>query len=600
MPYLPISDYGIIGDLETIALVGKNGSIDWHCSPWLDSASVFAAILDDRRGGCWAISPDAEFTCGQSYVGHTNILSTEFKTAAGILEILDFMPIARDGGVPEIIRRVTCKSGRVTVKVLIEPRFDYGRLPASVAQGRNTLTFTGGEPELILWKDSGIIFEGNRASFELSADESTVFSLTGRRAAPSDADKALADTKKYWENWAHRCESTKCPIRGPWHEKAVRSGLVLKLLTHRDSGSIAAAPTTSLPESLEGERNWDYRFAWLRDSIFIVQALIGLGSVREALNFLAWLVELCTAMPPEDLQVLYGLHPDSQVEERTLPYLSGYRGVGPVRIGNAAHHQKQLDIYGELMRGTALFIEQGGKLESRDWAVIENLVDYVTRVWIEPDAGIWEIRGPNRHYVYSKVMCWVAVNEGIKMAERFDPRNSRLPRWRATRTEIHRTVLEKGLNREKNAFTQYFGAGHTDAANLLIPMTGFLPFTDERVFNTVQWVIDELTTEGLVRRYVAPDYLSGQEGAFLACSFWLVDCLVGTGQLDDAVRYFTRIASRGNHLNLFSEECDPVTGELLGNFPQAFTHLALVNSIVLLTNALVARDGEEGLKQIIA
>ncbi len=598
--YLPISDYGVIGDMETVALVGRNGSIDWYCQPVLDSPSTFAAILDANRGGSWSISPAQEFTSDQRYLGHTNILVTEFTTTTGRLEVVDFMPISQADKSPEIIRRVRCTAGRVDVEVAIDPIFDYGRVPARVETMDDSIVFHGPTSDLKFLKPTEIIFDKGRAVFLLQQGGSADFSLSDvLRTDHFTPDADLQETRRYWEDWAHRCESTKCPLHGPWHDLAIRSGLVLKLLTHRHNGSIAAAPTTSLPESLEGNRNWDYRFAWLRDSVFTVQALLSLGYVKEALSFLEWIVELCASAPPEDLAVLYKLHPEVQIIEETLSHLSGYRGVGPVRIGNAASEQKQLDIFGELLRGARLFTEHGGELNARDWAVIGDIVDHVARVWMEPDAGIWEMRGPNRHYVYSKVMCWAAVNEGVNLAESFDPDDERLPHWRATREEIFRTVLEKGLDPDKNAFVQYFGAEHADAANLLIPMTGFLPFTDERIVNTIQFVMDELSTEGLVRRYIGPDSLEGHEGAFLACSFWLVDCLVGVGQLDDAVSFLTKIVSKANHLGLFSEEYDPINEEHLGNFPQAFTHLALVNSVVSLTNALVEEGGEEALKSIV-
>ena len=590
--YSNISDYGVIGNLETVALVGKDGSIDWYCYPYLDSPSVFGAILDDERGGRWSIAPVAPHKSRQRYFEHTNILITEFTTDEGRLELVDFMPVTSLNEAPEIIRSARCLDGRMELTIEIDPAFDYARAEVRVEGREAGPAFFHDGGGLALWASPPLSFQAGRATAVLQAGESIDLNLIDIDAvSPSAVDEALKETREYWESWVHKCESINCPLYGPWHELAVRSGLVLKLLTHRDSGSIAAAATTSLPESLEGGRNWDYRFAWMRDSVFTVQARLSLGYVREALQFLAWVVTLCKEAAPEDLAVFYRLHPETSTEEVVLDNLSGYRGIGPVRIGNAADGQRQLDIYGELMRGVALFIDHGGELEDEDWPVIVGIVDYVTEVWMEPDSGIWEMRGPDRHHVHSKVMCWAAVNEGIRLAERLYPDEPRLERWRRVRDEIHETVLARGLHPEKRAFVQYFGSTSADAATLLIPQTGFLPYEDERVVNTVQFVIDELGADGLIYRYIADDSLAGREGAFLACSFWLVDALIGTGRLNDAVGLFTEIIDNVNHLGLLSEELDPRTGELLGNFPQAFTHLALVNSAVTLTNALVERDG---------
>ncbi len=592
MGYSSISDYGVIGDLETVALVSKDGSIDWYCHPYLDAPSVFGAILDDERGGRFSIAPAGPFQSGQRYLEHTNILITEFTTDKGRLEVVDFMPVTAPDRLPEIIRSARCLAGTMELKIEIDPAFDYARAKVRIEERPAGLAFLHDGGGLVLWTSPRLSFHDGRASIVLQAGESLDLNLTDVTAAsPSTVDEALHKTKEYWEGWVHKCESNQCPLSGPWHELAVRSGLVLKLLTHRDSGSIAAAATTSLPESLEGGRNWDYRFAWLRDSVFTVQALLSLGYAREALGFLEWVVELCKGVAPEDLAVFYRLHPQTSTEEEILTHLRGYRGIGPVRIGNAADGQRQLDIYGELLRGVSLFIDHGGELEDDDWPVIIGIVDYVTEVWMEPDSGIWEMRGPDRHHVHSKVMCWAAVNEGIRLGESLYPDEPRLPRWRRVREEIFEMVLARGLHPEKRVFVQYFGSSEADAATLLIPRTGFLPYDDERIVNTVQFVIDELGAGGLVRRYVANDSLAGKEGAFLACSFWLVDALIGIGRLNDAVGLFEQVIGYANHLGLLSEEYDPETGVLLGNFPQAFTHLALVNSAVSLTNALVERDG---------
>ncbi|MFN2570079.1 MAG: glycoside hydrolase family 15 protein [Gemmatimonadales bacterium] len=598
--YTPIADYGAIGNLRTVALISKLGSVDWCCFPDLDSPSAFGALLDARRGGRFLVTADHARHNTQRYLDGTNMLETRFDADQGRLVVTDFMPV--EGplvGIPaepraaEIQRLLVCEQGDVEVTVEWSPQFDYARgmtrleltAGGAVARGAARMAL-GGLPV------AGQIHDGAvRARFRMRAGDAVAlvsrFHSEDARFDVATCRSALEATRNSWLGWVHLCErGAECGVPGPWHDQSVRSGLALKLLTHAHTGGLAAAATTSLPEEIGGARNWDYRFTWVRDAAFTVQALYALGHRTEAENFLKWLRKATRGKgtQPFGLQVMYGLHGETEMPEIELGHLEGYRGSRPVRIGNAASLQRQLDIYGELIGAAYEVLRWGASLDEGMWSFLSAVVDLAAASWREPDHGIWEVRGPPRHFVYSKLMVWVALDRAIHLANHF-----RMPgdtaRWTRARAEVRAAILDQGYDQKLGAFVQSFGSHALDAANLLIPMYGLLPFDDPRVQGTIDRTVERLTGKGLVYRYLTDDGVPGGEGGFGLTTFWLSDVLALSGRHADAEEYFESMARRANHLGLYSEEFDPTTGAFLGNFPQAFTHTGFVNSALYLARA---------------
>lgn len=602
--YLPISDYGIIGNLRTAALIGRNGSIDWCCLPHLDSPSVFAAILDTGRGGRFSVSASGAGPGEQEYITDTNILITRFTTDAGKLTVTDLMPLSgeiigrgRSHAPPGIIRILNCEEGSVEVVVEWSPRFDYARSRAQIEEVSGGWLATGGDEAMFLCgpEDAGIDADGRNAAlhsrFTMREGEmrplEVHWGLEDMICDPGRAEAALDGTIQVWQAWAQYGDLAQTSRwAGEWLPYVNRAGLVLKLLTMAGSGAIAAAPTTSLPEEIGGIRNWDYRYAWVRDASMTAQALVSLGHSREAVEFLQWMERTAEAHSgARQPQVLFGLHdPTTDPEEIELEHLEGYRGSRPVRIGNAAARQLQLEIFGELISTGYELARRGMDLEHRSLKFLAAVTDYACSRWMEPDHGIWEIRGKPQHFVYSKVMVWVAVDRAIYLAKHHGLVGD-VDRWKRTRAAIRERVLAEGYNPEVDSFVQAFGSMALDAANLRIPLVGFLPFDDERVIGTIDQTLEHLTKNGLVYRYFTDDGLAGEEGAFGLCTFWLVDALALSGRVDEARDIFVGLVERANCVGLLPEEFDPDTGEFLGNFPQAYTHIGLINSALYLAYA---------------
>ncbi len=590
--YKRINDYGIIGNLVSCALVGIDGSIDWCCLPHLDSPAVFCAILDDKRGGRFQIVPEGQYRSTQSYIHNTSILETRFTTPTGKALLTDFMPFSGTGygdDMPVIYRLVTGISGTIQLEAIYQPKPDYGRTKTRLEADQNIITLTDNNPPLTLVSTIPIeIYEDEAfAIYNLKQGERIAFALIyGDDTGPvSDIDTVFETTAEAWKRWAHTCDEEVCVFGGPWHDMVVRSAFTLKLLTHGHTGAVAAAATASLPEEIGGERNWDYRFSWLRDSSFTVQALHNLGHRREAEAFLDWFQGIMSQhTDPSGLRIMYGLHGETELNETVLKHLEGYRGSRPVRIGNGAVEQKQLDIYGEVMDAAYQLTRYGRRLDEKRLPFLKKIADYVCDAWKEEDAGIWEVRGGYRHFVYSKVMCWVALDRAIRLFNGTEYSDN-IERWKDEASAIHRTVMDKGYDEGLGSFVQSFGSRILDASNLLIPLMGFLPFDHPRVKGTIDATIRELSDGVFVHRYNGEDGISGKEGAFLLCSFWLVDCLVLSGRVKEGEELFKRLMDSANHLGLFPEEIDPNTGEFLGNFPQAFTHIGFINSALYLGRA---------------
>jgi GH15 family glucan-1,4-alpha-glucosidase len=589
MDYKPLEDYGVVGNLDTVALVGCDGSVDWCCLPHLESASVFAALLDAQVGGSFSIRPACDYEAEQSYRERTNVLETTFETASGSLTVTDFMPVIPPGSTDRtpfdaLYRRVHCTQGRVPLAVSFRPRFDYARaVPEVQTIPEGVEATTGGESlSLTTGVPVGVAGAEATATPALDGGDRRWFVATYGHRKPLDTrrfEELLDGTVAFWRDWSHDCDEADCPVAGTGHDLATRASLVLKLLVHRETGAIAAAPTTSLPEEIGGVRNWDYRFNWIRDAAFTVQALYSLGHVSEARAFFRWMLSHCAENPAE-IQPIYGLHGERDIPEYELDHLAGYRFSRPVRVGNAAATQRQLDVYGELVLGIYETALHGEYIRPDEWATMRSIVDYVCDVWREPDAGIWEVRSPPEQFLHSKVMCWAALDRGIAIAEESSFEGN-IDRWAAERAAVREAIEGRGYDDERGSFVRSFGSPHLDSTSLLLPVVGFLPADDDRVQNTIETIRDDLTTdEGLVYRYEGHDGLPGGEGAFLLSSFWLVDALALSGRLDEARDLFDRLREYCSPLGLLSEEVQPETGELLGNFPQAYSHLGLINSAV--------------------
>jgi GH15 family glucan-1,4-alpha-glucosidase len=576
-----IEDYALLGDCETSALVARDGSVDWLCWPRFDSGACFSALLGGPENGRWMIAPrDATGRVTRRYRGNTLILETDIETAEGAVTLVEFMPPR--GKASDLVRLVLGKRGKVTMWTELVIRFDYGSLvPWVTSREDRTLCAVSGPDMVVLRTPVPLRGEDRKTvgEFTVSAGETVPFVLTygaSHLELPAQIDPmaALADTETFWGDWSSQFQATD-----EWSEPVLRSLITLKALTYRPTGGIVAAATTSLPEQLGGPRNWDYRYCWLRDATFTLLALMNGGYYEEAKAWQAWLLRT-VAGDPAQVQIMYGLAGEHRLTEWEVPWLQGYEGAKPVRIGNAAADQVQLDIYGEVM--DALHQARVGKLagDEAGWMLQQELLKHLETIWDQPDSGIWEVRGGTRQFTYSKVMAWVAFDRAIKGVEQFGLQGP-VEGWRATRAKIHDEVCRKAFNSEIGAFVQSYGAKALDASVLLIPLVGFLPPSDPRVRGTVEAIERDLMVDGFVLRYdpsASSDGLPGREGAFLACSFWLADNLVLLGRRDDARRLFQRLLALRNDVGLLSEEYDPRAKRLVGNFPQAFSHVTLVNT----------------------
>jgi len=590
---LLIEDYGLIGDTHTAALVGRDGSIDWLCLPRFDSAACFAHLLGDTDHGFWRIAPAASPSPGEGapllatrrrYVDDTLVIESEFDLPEGSVRITDCMPIREVS--PTVVRLVECLSGTVEMRMDLEIRFEYGSVVPWVRRLNGQLVAIAGPDGLALWTTAHTRGEKMRTVSEFSLREGqqvpfvlTYFPSHGEVARPVAAPYAIEETKSWWQCWADLANFE--PHR--WRDAVVRSLITLKALTYAPTGGIIAAPTTSLPESLGGERNWDYRYCWLRDATLTLSSLMAAGYREEAADWRDWLLRVA-AGDPSKLQIMYGAAGEKNLKEDVLDWLPGYEGSKPVRIGNAAAGQYQLDVYGEVLGALHEARRTGLDPAGPAWDLELALMDFIETGWKEPDDGIWEVRGPRRHFTHSKVEAWVAVDRAIHDVEDFGLEGP-ADKWRALRQQIHAEVCEQGFDPERNTFTQYYGSKELDASVLLIPIVGFLPAKDPRVIGTVEAIRRDLTVDGFVSRYDSEksddvDGLSGREGAFLACSFWLADDLHLIGRHDEAVELFERLLSLRNDLGLLAEEYDPIATRLVGNFPQAFSHVSLVNTTV--------------------
>jgi GH15 family glucan-1,4-alpha-glucosidase len=581
-----IEDYALIGDLQTAALVSREGSIDWCCFPRFDSAACFAALLGEPKHGRWLVAPaNGVRRSWRRYRHDTLILESVFETDEGAVRAIDFMPPR--GKAPDIVRIVEGLDGHVPMHCELVIRFDFGHIVPWVRRVDHARAAVAG-PDALCFRTPVELRGENMttvADFTVEPGQRIPFVLTwfpSHEDVPDEIDpeQALSDTEDYWLDWAGRSAHG-----GDYHDEIHQSLLVLKALTYAPTGGIAAAPTASLPELLGGVRNWDYRFCWLRDATLTLLAMLNAGYHEEAQEWRAWLLR-AVAGDPADLQIMYGLAGERRLDERHVEWLPGYEGSAPVRIGNAASEQLQLDVYGEVLDAAYQTRVHGAPPDDHSWSLVSALLSWLEDGWREKDAGIWEVRGPTRNFTHSKVMAWVAFDRAVRFHEEFG-RDGPVERWRALRDEIRAQVLEQAWSDEKQAFTQSFESDDLDASVLQMPLVGFLPATDERIVKSVEAIRRELTVDGLVMRYrtrhdKAVDGLPHGEGVFLACSFWLADVLALQGKVDEARELFERLLDLRNDVGLLSEEYDPVSGRLLGNFPQAFTHLALVNTALVL------------------
>jgi GH15 family glucan-1,4-alpha-glucosidase len=574
-----LEDYGLIGDMQAAALVGRDGGIDWLCLPRFDSASCLSALLGEERHGRWLVAPAGEVRrTSRRYRPGTLVLETEFETTDGVVRLIDFMPPRREGP-PRVMRLVEGVRGRVPMRVDLSLRPDYGSIRPWVELAPDGAVATVGPDEFRLstplplrvedgsMKAEFVVVEGARERLTLSWDLS--YETT---PLVEDADSALARTEAWWQEWSGRCT-----YDGAYHDEVLTSLIVLKAMTSERTGALIAAPTTSLPEDIGGVRNWDYRYCWLRDSVLALEALLAAGYTAEAVAFRDYLTRIGTG-DPATIQIMYGVGGERRLAEFELPDLPGYERSKPVRVGNAASEQFQLDVYGEVAAVMFLGAEVLGRIEKRLWPRWRGVIEHVETIWRRPDDGIWEARGPQRHYTYSKVMAWVVFDRAVRLAERFGL-EAPVDRWKQVRDEIHREVCERGYDPQRRTFTQYYGSKELDASVLNIPLVGFLPGTDERVTGTIDAVWRELGRDGFVSRYSTAetdDGLPGDEGQFLACSFWLVSALARNGRVEEARALFERLSGLANDLGLLAEEYDVGRKRQVGNFPQAFSHLTLI------------------------
>jgi alpha,alpha-trehalase len=591
-PYPPISDYGLLSDCHSGALVSKDGSIDWCAFHRFEAGPVFARLLDWEKGGFFRIAPAEDYEVTRRYLPNTNVIETRFRTDSGVITLTDALVVRLKKGHPDhrLIRRVQCEEGEVRVKAAFEPRFDYGLIEPRVEVIGEDLALAYGGPDALVLQTELPIGTAETSACDaartLKAGDDALVALSWELPHELEPERLprerllgeLKGTIDHWEAWTERCG-----YDGPYLEEVTRSALVLKGLTNSPTGAIVAAATTSLPEEIGGERNWDYRYSWLRDSALTLNALFMLGYTEEAHAYMAWL-KRTTAGSAEALQIMYGAGGERFLPEVELDHLEGYRGSRPVRIGNAAAQQFQLDVFGELVDTAALYRRNGGEIDDVFWEFLSRVGGAVLELWQEPDRGIWEIRGEPRHFVSSKVMAWVALDRLVELA-RAEDREADVDGWSRGRDEIRALVEREGVDPDTGAFLQSFGdGGKLDASSLLIPATGFVDFDDSRAKVTAKRIAEELSVDGLVYRYVADgvDGLHGEEGTFAICSFWLVECLARCGERDRARELFEKLISHCNDLGLLAEQIEPKSGELLGNFPQAFSHLGLIQAAIAL------------------
>ncbi len=610
MAYQPIENYGIIGDLYSVAVVGMNGSIDWLCCPTFDSPSVFAAILDDKKGGHFKIAPTAEgITHKQFYWPDTNVLITRFLSPDGVGEITDYMPIAQTAkgtGQHQVVRRVNVVRGAMPFRMECYPAFNYARDDHQTKVTPDGACFYSpglslGLATRVPLKQDG---KGVSAEFRLEEGQTATFLLQdipagtgcGISLSEQEAMESFKNTVEYWRRWI-----SKCTYTGRWREVVHRSALALKLLTYARTGAIVAAPTCSLPEGVGGERNWDYRYTWIRDAAFTLYGLLRIGFTDEAAHFMDWIQARCHELNPDgSLQIMYGIDGRHTLTEEILDHLEGYKGSRPVRVGNGAYNQLQLDIYGELMDSVYLFNKYGSPISYDLWTNLRQLINWVCDNWQRKDEGVWEVRGGQQHFVYSKLMCWVAIDRGIRLADKRSFPADR-DRWLKVRDQIYEDIMAKGWSPKRQAFVQHYGSESVDAANLIMPLVFFLSPTDPRMLKTLDAINvppekGGLVSNSLVYRYnveETADGLKGEEGTFNICTFWLVEALTRAGRsdrtrLEEARLMFEQMLGYANHLGLYAEETGP-SGEALGNFPQAFTHLALISAAFNLDKALGTR-----------
>lgn len=595
MTYLPIEEYGVIGDLHTVALVGTNGSIDFWCFPHFDSPAVFNALLDEHKGGRFQIESAEPSNHKQLYLYDTNVLVTRFLNDGGVGEVIDLMPVKDRNATSfehRIVRLVEVVRGTMTFKVRCRPAFDFARARHEVMLAPGGAVFRSAGLSLALETSVPLRVEGDAvvAEVTLKQGEAIAFELSRHEdgeellARPIEAVRAsIDDTARYWRRWL-----ASGHYDGRWREMVHRSALALKLLTFQPTGAIVAAPTTSLPEGIGGVRNWDYRYTWIRDASFTLYGLLRVGFTEEADHFMEWLAARLHEVGPDgSLQIMYSIDGRHHLPEETLGHLDGYRGSRPVRVGNGAHDQLQLDIYGELMDAVYLYNKYGSPIGFDLWIQLRKIVDHVCEAWKQPDEGIWEVRGGRRHFLYSKVMCWVAIDRALRLA---DKRSFPAPRarWLQVRDEIYEEIMARGWNPKRQAFVQSYDSDVLDAANLIMPLVFFLSPNDPRMVATLDATMKELVSDSLVYRYnldKTHDGLDGEEGTFSICTFWLVEALTRAGRVDEARLIFEKMLTYANHLGLYSEEISR-TGEALGNYPQAFTHLALISAAHNLSRAL--------------
>jgi GH15 family glucan-1,4-alpha-glucosidase len=586
--YPPIAEHGVIGDLRSAALVATDGTIDWFCCPRFDSPSVFASILDRHRGGFYRIAPaQGPFTPKQLYLPDTNVLITRFLTTEGVGEVQDFMAIRSGVGqtASRLFRRVVAVRGHMTLRLEVEPRFDYGRATHVVRAYENGVVFISDKLSLALETELPLRDDetGVQCEFTLHAGESVTFVLTAvdeeyiPRVLSEEATRgALEDTIDFWRRWVAGSR-----YEGRWREMLTRSALTLKLLTYQPTGALLAAATTSLPEETGGERNWDYRYTWIRDAALSIYGLLVMGFTEEAAGFMQWLTERLRGEQPtgQPLQVMYDIHGGAELNEEILDHLEGYRGSRPVRIGNLAAKQLQIDIYGELIDSVHLYNRGRSTVFHDTWEHLVRVVDWLCEHWDQADEGIWEVRSGRQKFTHSRLMSWVGLERALRIAlERALPAD--LLRWQRTRDDIYRQIMAQGWNDQTASFTQHYDTEIVDAGLLLMPMVGFLAPTDPRWLSTLDRITGELVSDGLVYRYNSsrsPDGLEGEEGTFSICTFWYVEALARAGRLDEARLAFEKMFTYANHVGLYSEQIG-LTGELLGNFPQAFTHIGLISA----------------------
>ncbi len=593
--YREISEYGLIGDMHSVALVSANGSIDYCSMPLLESPTIFAALLDDEKGGCFSIQPKGNFTSSQSYVDDTNVLACTFKTDTGEAVLFDFMPVETEHQVTpkehRIDRRLEMRKGAMEFRLTLLPRPNYARTVPIVTCHGNTIKASCHEHPLTLihsLRESSVQKCGDGIAvidFSLAAEETASFNLIyGEGTGTETAGCKLQENIEFWKNWLHNCMGEHCAYLGEYTPLVNRSLLALKLLTFHPTGAIAAAATTSLPESIGGERNWDYRFTWLRDASFTLKALFSLGHVTEADSFIRWLHTTYRRHESENIQIMYSIRGEEMLQEKELDHLKGYKNSTPVRIGNLAHRQNQWDVYGEVMDAALRLSDYAGKIDGELWPFFREICNMALKNWRKPDDGIWEVRNGPFHFVYSKVMCWVALDRGIIIAKRYGF-DAPLQRWIEEREIIKNEILEKGFDSKRQSFVQRYGSTDLDASLLLLPLVDFLPIEDKRIQGTINACRSELMSNGFLSRYKADDGLKGKEGAFVLCNFWLIECLARSNRTEEAEKLMKESLRSSNQLGLFSEEFNSTTGELLGNFPQAFSHIGYINAVTAILSA---------------